>query len=156
MRGLCRLAVGLGPIRAHMAVVEIQRPTGGVLELLVERLARDLLGDVVTLRFLDLVGAPVTPPGKLAGLGFHALLDDATDGVRETVVAQAVEHLAWGDGLGLLRWWGVLDHFFFKDFGLVLGDGGLGRVSCVQWACKQGCGQTDHHPREAHGRASAL
>ena len=97
VRGLRSLAVGLGPVGVDRTVVEVQRTAGGVFQLLVERLACDLLGHIVAFRFLDLVRAPVAPPGKLASLGLHALLDHAADGIGETIMAQAVEdHAGYG------------------------------------------------------------
>ncbi|MNI53339.1 hypothetical protein D3C73_1081660 [compost metagenome] len=62
--------------------------------MLVQRLARDFLGDGVLRGFLDRVRTPVTPPGKLTVLAFRALLDHRAHRVRKPFVPQTIHHHA--------------------------------------------------------------
>lgn len=95
--------------------------------------------------------------GHVFGVGALGFPVDGTcqtgDAVIQRRLASRVHCLrfAWGQFLCLPGGRRIFDDLFFKHCGLVLGNGGLGRVSGVQGACEQGRGQADQHQVKAHG-----
>jgi len=100
LAGFDRLDIFLGPIWAHFPIVEIHSSIGWVLELPIESLAGDFLGVRVGLFFPCGIRTAIAPPRELAGTLLLALLDNSTDSVWETLMAEPV-HNDIGDGFHL-------------------------------------------------------